>query len=403
MQNSFVFVLGRNNALSVAEIRAVFKKNGWDLTSLLESKEVLLVESKTADSEKLHKTLGGTVKIGKVVSVVKPDELTDLITADFLLGQVFARGSGKIQFGISIYDGGDKKLTEDLSSQISYLSKGIKALLEEKDVSARFAFSRDRHLSSVTVDKNKLIVKGAEILLVASQDMLYVGKTISVQEYEAFSGRDYARPSRDMKSGVMPPKLARMMINLAQAKEDEILLDPFCGSGTVLQEAAILGYKRLIGRDISVKAVEDTRINMKWLFERVQIQGVRLDVQPGDVKNLSLHGSDHIGAIVTEPYLGPTLHGQLYEEKLKNIQQELKSLYLRAFESFKTVLKPQGVVVMILPVFVQKGHLASLDILPDIEKIGFVREKLSDERRATILYGDSYDYVIREIVKFKLA
>lgn len=402
-RNNLIFILGRNSELSVAEIKAVFEKNGWAYKLVIESKEILIVETENALPEVLHKTLGGTVKIGQVEKISSSKLLEEDLSVDFLLSKIFPQTGGKIQFGISVYNGGDSKQTEFLASKINTFSKGIKALLEQKQISARFAFNRDRFLSSVAVDKNKLIQKGAEILFIPCSNKIFIGKTLYVQEFEEFSARDYSRPARDLKSGIMPPKLARMMINLAEIHSNGILLDPFCGSGTVLQEAVLLGYKNIVGRDNSQKAVADTKTNLEWLFKNiVEKHNLNIDVKFGDATKLPADiSAGSVSGIVTEPYLGPTLHGQLFPEKLQSITQELKNLYLAAFSGFNKVLEPHGVVVMILPAFVQKNRVHFLDILPEIEKLGFVQEKISDSVRGTVAYGNKYNFVLREIVKFR--
>src|SRR5205823_3602162 len=90
----------------------------------------------------------------------------------------------------------------------------------------------------------------------------------AVQPFEQFSARDFGRPGRDDLSGMLPPKLAIIMINLAANDTISVLLDPFCGSGTILSEALLLGYKNLIGSDISEKAVADTKTNLDWIANK---------------------------------------------------------------------------------------------------------------------------------------
>lgn len=393
-----IFVLGRNAELSRAEILAVFKKQGWKFEEVSFTREVLLLESEQADTALLHKTLGGTIKIGVVERVSSMGTLEQDLDLEFIEEKILSGYSGKMQFGISVYDGGDRNTTEDLSGKIIEFSKGIKALLESKGKSVRFAFSRERTLSSVVVSKNKLIEKGAELLLIPTRDKVFIGKTISVQEFEEFSKRDYGRPARDMKSGVMPPKLARMMINLAAVSLDSNILDPFCGSGTILQEAILLGYTHIQGRDISEKAVSDTIKNLEWLEKEVGGFNAEIDVKVGSAEKLNDISAGSISAVIAEPYLGPTLHNIIFPEKLQNISRELSQLYLNSFRAFHRILKKDGVVVMILPVFTQRRGAYFLPILPDIEKTGFKQEKIGDPYRGTILYGNKHDFVQREII-----
>lgn len=397
MEKQYIFVLGRNSELSVAEILAVFEKEKWDFHQVAVSREILILESGEIDLSYLHKTLGGTVKIGIVEKESIFEDLENDLNTEFFENKILSNYSGKIQFGISVYDGGDRAGTENLSGKIIEFSKGIKALLEANGKSVRFAFSRERTLSSVTVSKNKLIEKGAELLLVPTREKVFIGKTLFVQEFEEFSKRDYGRPARDMKSGVMPPKLARMMINLAGISVDSVLLDPFCGSGTILQEAMLLGYKYIIGRDISEKAVSDTLKNLEWLEHTLGKFDSEVTVKVGDVKNIDI-APNSVSAIVAEPYLGPTLHSTIFPEKLQHISRELSQLYLSSFRSFHKILKEHGVVVMILPVFTQKRGAYFLPIISEIENIGFKQEKIGDPHRGTILYGNKYDFVQREII-----
>ncbi len=46
----------------------------------------------------------------------------------------------------------------------------------------------------------------------------------------------------------MPAKLARVMVNLAQPKRGDLMLDPFCGTGGMLVEAGLIGC-RVVGFD----------------------------------------------------------------------------------------------------------------------------------------------------------
>ena len=59
----------------------------------------------------------------------------------------------------------------------------------------------------------------------------------------------------------MQAKLARCMINLAEPVEGEVVLDPFCGTGTTLIEAELIGCKGL-GLDIQRRMARGTVRNM---------------------------------------------------------------------------------------------------------------------------------------------
>jgi tRNA (guanine10-N2)-dimethyltransferase len=60
----------------------------------------------------------------------------------------------------------------------------------------------------------------------------------------------------------MPSKLARCMVNLARAKTGELVLDPFCGTGSVMVEAAFVGCQ-VLGFDVQRRMADGTRRNLK--------------------------------------------------------------------------------------------------------------------------------------------
>ncbi|MEM3626495.1 MAG: THUMP domain-containing protein [Candidatus Bathyarchaeia archaeon] len=61
----------------------------------------------------------------------------------------------------------------------------------------------------------------------------------------------------------MPPKLARCMVNLAKPKTGELVFDPFCGTGSMLIEAALMGC-RILGLDVQRRMVKGTIKNLEY-------------------------------------------------------------------------------------------------------------------------------------------
>jgi tRNA (guanine10-N2)-dimethyltransferase len=92
----------------------------------------------------------------------------------------------------------------------------------------------------------------------------------------------------------MPSKLARCMVNLARAKAGELVLDPFCGTGSVMIEASFVGC-RVVGFDVQRRMAEGTRRNLKH-FD-VESEGVVV----ADSRQLPL---TCVGRVVTDPPYG---------------------------------------------------------------------------------------------------
>lgn len=71
-------------------------------------------------------------------------------------------------------------------------------------------------------------------------------------------------PMRPFFSPVsLHPFIARIAVNLSRTKSGDTILDPFCGTGGILLEAALSGRK-VIGCDASLQMVSGAKMNMKY-------------------------------------------------------------------------------------------------------------------------------------------
>ncbi|MCX6743610.1 MAG: RsmD family RNA methyltransferase [Candidatus Parcubacteria bacterium] len=390
----YFFILGKNPILSKAEIEAVLQISDcrfqiadfWDRVLIIETEKELDVGS-------LNNRLGGTVKIGKIL-----DKIDSLENFEEKFFELVNFGDGKVFFGFSLYQLDPKVHLKKHQKELLPVAMEIKRILrEEKNINSRYVVSKELELSSVIVKKNKLLQNGAEICFLIKENEILVGQTLAVQAFEEFGARDFTRPSRDQVSGMLPPKLARIMINLAQVKEDAQILDPFCGSGTLLQEALILGYQNIIGSDQSPKAIADTHNNLAWLKEKYQLNTNNVRVFNLPVEEMSQEiKPNSIEAIITEPFLGPPIKGNENISQIESIIKELDALYLQAFNEFQISLKKQGKIVIIFPVFNLRNINTKLTILNKIEQMGF--KKLNKEE---LMYFRPNQLIWREIIIFE--
>jgi tRNA G10 N-methylase Trm11 len=409
----YFFLLGSNPTLSLAELSAVFAlgENLGYKAELVGKQNVLVLDlEESIATSALIKKLGGTIKIGIIDSEVKPTPATILPTLKNLVKGITP--VGKFKFGISYY--GENKLNTKV------LGMELKKFLKESDISSRWVTSKETELSSVVVGQNKLTTSGKEFVLLQANDKLLIGYTLAVQPFKELSFRDYGRPARDDLSGMLPPKLAQIMINLTginvETRHGASLLDPFCGSGTILTEAILMGFKNLIGSDISKKAIEDTKKNVEWVAKNYKLQTLPTclpDRQAGrQVTNYKLFNksasqisqvlkSNSIDAIITEPYLGPQ-RGRIDFNKVKH---ELEKLYSESFAEFKKILKPSGKIVMIWPVFSETAKLSFLSpnlsgfkICSPIPSEFLKYKSIKLTERNTIIYNRPGQKVWREVV-----
>jgi len=114
----------------------------------------------------------------------------------------------------------------------------------------------------------------------------------------------------------MPPKLARCMVNLAKPKAGELVLDPFCGTGSLLIEAALIGC-RVLGADIQRRMVKGCKANLA--FFSVKPEGLIV----ADAKNPPLTMVD---CVVADPPYGKS--ATTFKRTTKQIIEEcLNAVY----------------------------------------------------------------------------
>lgn len=88
----------------------------------------------------------------------------------------------------------------------------------------------------------------------------FCGLSLYSQDYDFFGRVAHLRPGFHPTS--LSPKLARALVNLSRVKKGQVLLDPFCGTGGILIESAIVGCNTVgsdIDKDMLVKAGQNLR------------------------------------------------------------------------------------------------------------------------------------------------
>lgn len=374
------FVLGAHPEISCAEIEAVTKAKIVGRPN----PSVVLVDIMTPSVE-LQERLAGVIKVGTVMGSLKGFDKQKM--ADLIRSQIKQR-DGKVQFGISTYD-------QRLAKEMQPLGLEVKKRLKVDGVSCRLVTSRESALSSVVVAKNHLLQKGGELVIIQNGHETLIGKTEAVQDFAGWGRRDFGRPARNAKSGMLPPKLARLMLNLTGVEpKKSSVLDPFCGSGTVLMEAQLLGFKKIYGSDLSAQAMADTKMNLDWmkggngakradrypfraqfvsLYEHEKGVGeLPIALYKNDAATLTL--KQPVDAVVTEPFLGRPQKGGETAQQLEAIRHGLLELYERAFSHLVTLVKPGGVLVVSFPI------IGEVPVIPKIKSVQALGAPLSYRR-----------------------
>ena len=176
-------------------------------------------------------------------------------------------------------------------------------------------------------------------------------------------------------SGSLHPRLARALVNLLGAKAGETIMDPCCGSGGLLIEAALMGFGAE-GQDVNRKMVWGCMCNMAQ-------QGLKEHhVAVGDA--LSLDGKwTHV--VTDLPYgLNSAARSQDRKVSMKRMsgKEELEKFYASFFRKLKQVLGKRAVIVM--PHFVDhKRIIAEAGLRIEKEFTQYVHGSLT--RRIVVL------------------
>ncbi|MCB9559953.1 MAG: methyltransferase [Kofleriaceae bacterium] len=136
------------------------------------------------------------------------------------------------------------------------------------------------------------------------------------------------------------PTVAAALARLAGARADDVVWDPFCGSGAELIERARLGpWRRLVGSDLDDRALAAARANLAaaGLADRAEL--IRADALAHDPGGVTL--------IITNPPLGRRIRG--------DAAALLEQFVTRAAR----LLAPDGRLVWITPA-VRRTHDAAI-------------------------------------------
>ncbi|MGC9330008.1 MAG: TRM11 family SAM-dependent methyltransferase, partial [Candidatus Hinthialibacter sp.] len=350
--NKYLLQLGHCPDVSFSEIVSVCERFSIPLKSLERRGDVCFLDHSSSETiQNLCEELGGTIRAAEVIlqekgpdfssfAALTPERLCEL----FLSIQIDRRLTEQKQrpvYGFSLASSLEIHSPRAVGTLLNRTAVLLKEHLREQGVSCRFiqpdAQGRSYCLSGAQVKKNKLLQEGMEILLHAHpQDGLCLASTIWLQHYEEYSHRDYGRPGHDSRSGMLPPKLARILINLVRTKTTATLLDPFCGSGGIVTEAGLMGLQA-VGFDKSEKAVEDTKRNWEWLQSNLSLTQGEARAFVGDARNLhTLCEPLFFDACACEPYLGPPTNKPLDPGRFEALSRELIPLYLRALAEIRT-------------------------------------------------------------------
>ncbi len=421
-------LLGRQPAIGRAELESLYGAHA--LTPL--GDHAALVEAEVDFAR-----LGGSVKAATYLTTVTGTNAQKAFDYCRRALPNYVRNfpEGKIKLGVSLY-GLDMPLHKINANTLS-----LKKSLKITGRSVRVIPNTEPALSSAQTYHNALTSPvGLELVFIRHGHSIVIGHVTHVQDIDSYTLRDRGRPKRDAFVGMLPPKLAQILINLAvgtpnteqhvqherskralgrgaditnllrneaEGQAPPIIVDPFCGTGVVLQEALLMGYS-VYGTDLSPKMIDYSRTNLKWLVDdrHLTIDGrkKRITLQTGDA--IDFHWDFPFPfplspslAVACEAYLGQPLGGQQpTPDKLAEIIHDCQTV-IRGFLRNIASQVPAGTRFCIAaPAWYLGDRLHHLPVLDDLEDMGYNRIDFEYATRTELIYRRDDQIVGRELL-----
>lgn len=375
-------VCGIHPEISLAEVKAVL---GDQKPILADS--VAIVDPEEWDGYELQKRLAGIVKLGDIIDERTIDVLDEKILADHIEARP---RSERVLFGLTIVGGSPKD-----RARFKNLPILLKRELQDRGKSVRWVTGDKGVLAPAAVSKLALTTDGYDFVIAIHGKNVSVGLTTDVQNIDDWSLRDYGRPFRDAKTGMLPPKLARMMVNLAAPSQ--ALLDPFCGSGTVIMEAALVAPEiDLVGSDIDARQIAGAQENTEWLMKKERLsrkdaERINWIISPAQEIDKHLTGKQ-FDAIVTEGYLGTPLSGHEAKSVLEKERAAIEKLWSESLPVLASLQPSGGRLVAIWPDLVASHGSYSVNPMQAAEAAGY---RLTQK---PLIYARPDQHVRRKIV-----
>jgi tRNA G10 N-methylase Trm11 len=388
---------------------------------------VVAFEEPIIEAQKSLNRLGGTIKIVEIFNekLLSPAQIAE--TAATFLKDKFLGNTTKFSYALSLY--GFRHKPEQILRKSLHK---IKTELAAQKLKSRFINKNFHNPQNAAINGEKLLSKGAEIVAMQGSSKIFIGHTIALQDFENYSRRDFNRPERDPHLGMLPPKLCQIMINLCGFskintnttttttknshdinKSTKIVYDPFCGIGTVLAEARLMGYSA-IGSDIAPNIIAKCATNMNWLEKSHPQLSAPIRLFTRDAASLNKNDlPSPPDLIVTESYLGPPVSRVPQPSEMRKTFTNVKKIVSGFFTAIHPLIRQNTPVTICIPFYRDKHkfHFIS-EIAETITARGFDIEDpipweicakfgLRNTPRSSLLYDRPDQIVGREIFIFR--
>lgn len=317
----YFLILGRNPELSYAEIISVLQRNQIGHITLLFQKNFLImdIDGKFPDIQEF----GGIIKGGEVQFNGDDDGFNDYL-------QAWEPAENKFRFSVA-------------GNYVGEVQDVLMKKFEQDGIRAQIKRTR-KNLSLQGGDSVELAKADKEFFFFKTEkDFIYFGEATEAYSYTDVKARDMRKPVR-RESLAISPRLAKMLVNLTQARPGQLLLDPFCGIGAILQEAMAKGIN-VYGVDNDKLAIENAQRNMKWFSKEYSAPATfrLMNEDSAKIKNITPD------AIATESPLGEVVRRKLTDHKAKEYIEKFEKAIIPILRNLRNIKKPYAKIAITMP------------------------------------------------------
>lgn len=385
----YIALLGRQPAIGICELERLY---GAAAISWHGSSAALIETDSCPDVQ----TLGGSQKIGEVIAEFPRGNWRDVSTKVVQhYSQIWSTSQSKITLGIGAYG------FPVSAREVQKTGLVLKRKLKEQNLSLRLIPNSEVSLNTAVSHHNKLGLSDnkVELLIIrASSGKIIVAESRGAQNITALAARDQARPKTDAFVGMLPPKLARMMVNMATGDASPLpatILDPFCGTGVLLQEALLLGHN-VIGSDLSQKMVDYSRENLAWLEKRQHLS-TTFEVELGDAMNHKWPAA--ITTVATETYLGQPFSAPPKADKLAEVRRNCNHIISDFLTNLHPQIQPNTRLCIAVPAWLDSSQqITHLPLVNQLGELGYKKLELTHVNHDQLVYYRPEQVVARQLL-----
>ena len=123
----------------------------------------------------------------------------------------------------------------------------------------------ERGIGKILYDKGfKADLKAPDIRYraIISDSKCIFGKVLECVDRSLFETRN-PQNKPFFYPGVLMPRLARAVVNIARVRQNDVVLDPYCGTGGMIVEAGLIGAEA-VGCDVQKMILKDAKLNLDY-------------------------------------------------------------------------------------------------------------------------------------------